>query len=116
MPLFQASILIVGPQVERCDSLMWSPLDYPCRNGPKGGDCTPHCLYDIIGDPQEKNNLIDKEPGVLKMMLDKYNAYSKEPCEMQDQGYHDVTSLPVYKDACKYMNDNGGYWRPWKNV
>ena len=108
--------LIVGPQVGRCDSLMWSPLDYPCHKGPTGEDCTPHCLYDIINDPGEKNNLVDKEPEILTMMLDKYNAYSKEPSDMQDQGYHDMASLPVYKDACKYMSENGGYWRPWKNV
>ena len=29
---------------------------------------------------------------------------------MQDQGYHNDTSLPVYKGACKYnMAENEGY-------
>ena len=108
--------LIVGSQGDTCDHLMWSPLDYPCSDGPKGEDCEPYCLYDIVGDPGEKENLVDKEPEILKDMLSKYNAYSKESRDMQDQGYHDDGSLPVLKDACKYMAKQGGYWRPWKNT
>jgi len=95
---------------------MWSPLDYPCSNGPTGEDCNPYCLYDIISDPGEKQELSSKNPDMLKQMLAKYNAYSKESSSMQDQGYHDRASLPVFKDACEYMKSNGGYWRPWKNM
>ena len=106
--------LIVGSQGDSCDHLMWSPLDYPCKDGPKGKDCNPNCLYDIVNDPGEKNDLSDQKSDILQQMLQKYNAYSKESRSMQDQGYHNDTSLPVYKDACKYMAENGGYWRPWK--
>ena len=107
--------LIVGSQGKRCDSLMWSPLDYPCHDGPKGEDCNPHCLYDIVNDPTEKKELSESEPEMLKKMLDMYNSFSKEPRSMQDQGYHSEGEVPRYKDACKYMTDNGGYWRPWKD-
>ncbi len=105
--------LIVGSQDDNCDHLMWSPLNYPCSDGPKGEDCDPYCLYNIVDDPGEKNNLVKKEQDQLKAMLDMYNAYSKEPRDMQDQGYHNDSSLPTLKDACKYMSENGGYWRPW---
>ena len=47
-------------------------------------------------------------------MLKQYNAYSKEPRDMQDQGYHNDSSLPVNKDACIFMSENGEYWQPWK--
>ena len=73
---------INGSQGSFCDSLMWSPLDYPCNDGPKGDDCYPHCLYDIVNDPQEKHNLSKENPDLLKAMLEKYNAYSKEPSDM----------------------------------
>ena len=106
--------LIVGPQPSKCDSLMWTPLDYPCNDGPKGGNCNSNCLYDIVNDPSEKNDLAETEPDILKRMLEKYNAYSKEPRSMQDQGYHTSGEVPIFKDACKYMAENGGYWRPWK--
>ena len=106
--------LIVGSQGTQCDHVMWSPLDYPCKDGPTGEDCNPNCLYDIVNDPGEKNNLVEKEADVYKKMLDKYNAYSKESSSMQDQGYHNDSSLPVLKNACNYMKENGGYWCPWK--
>ena len=82
---------------------MWSPLDYPCTDGPKGEDCNPYCLYDIVNDPGEKKDLTKEQPDRLQKMLDKYNAYSKEPPDMQDQGYHSGGELPVFKDACKYV-------------
>ena len=108
--------LIVGSQQDHCDHLMWSPLDYPCSNGSTGNDCNPHCLYDIVNDPSEKEDLVNKEPDILQKMLQKYNAYGKEPRSMQDQGYHNDSSLPVLKGACQYMKGKGGYWRPWKNI
>ena len=106
--------LIVGPQGKSCDNLMWSPLDYPCHDGPKGDNCNPNCLYDIINDPTEKNNLAESKPDVVKQLQDMYNAFSKEPRSMQDQGYHTDQEVPVFDDAVKYMLDHGGYWRPWK--
>ena len=108
--------LVVGLQNHGCDSLMWSPLDYPCSEGPEGPDCDPYCLYDIVTDPTEKKDLSKENPEMLKLLLQKYNSFSKEPRDMQDQGYHSENDVPKDPNACKYMKDNGGYWRPWKNV
>ena len=105
--------LVVGKQPFNCDALMWSPLDYPCSQGPTGGNCVPYCLYDIVNDPTEKKNLADELPKILNDMVAKYNVYAKEPSSMQDQGY-DGHPLPINKSACDFMNKNGGYWRPWK--
>ena len=109
--------LVVGLQEHQCDSLMWSPLDYPCNDGPKGPDCDKYCMFDVINDPNEHNDL-SKDPkytDVLEDLLKRYNKYGNEPRYMQDQGYHSENDLPMDKDACKYMADNGGYWRPWKD-
>ncbi len=108
--------LIVGHQKYQCDSDMWSPIDYPCTQGPQGDDCDPYCLFDIVTDPREKNNLAKNEPKLLKELLDRYNKIGDEPRDMQDQGYHTQDALPVDNEACKYMSENGGYWRPWKNT
>ena len=107
--------LIIGKQGDRCDNSMWSPLDYPCTEGPKGDNCDPYCLYDIVNDPLEKKDLSKEEPEILKEMLNRYNKFSKEPREMQDQGYHSAEEVPSDKNACQYMNDHGGYWQPWKD-
>ena len=114
--IFNNYKLIVGAQGERCDNLMWSPLDYPCSDGPKGENCDPYCLYDIVNDPREEHELSKEKPDVLKELLDRYNKYSKEPRDMQDQGYHSEEVLPLDPNACNYMADHGGYWQPWKNV
>ena len=105
--------LIVGPQKSGCDSVMWSPIDYPCSQGVNGDDCDPYCVYNVVKDPEEKHNLAKEQPDLLKSLLDRYNEYSKEPRNMQDQGYHSVEDVPVFKDACKYMQEHGGYWQPW---
>ena len=114
--IFSNYKLIVGAQGKSCDNLMWSPLDYPCSDGPKGENCDPYCLYDIVNDPREEHELSKEKPDILKELLDRYNKYSKEPREMQDQGYHSEEDLPLDPNACKYMADHGGYWQPWKNV
>ena len=107
--------LIVGPQeTHSCDSTMYSPLDYPCTDGPKGDDCNPYCLYDVVQDPTERHNLAKEQPALLKELLARYNKYAEEPRDLQDQGYHSMETLPDDLDACKYMKENGGYWRPWK--
>lgn len=107
--------LIVGAQGEKCDNTMWSPLHYPCSDGPKGKDCDPHCLYNIVADPQEKKELSSTEPEILERMLERYNQYYKEPRDKQDQGYHTDAEVPADKEACSYMANHGGYWRPWKD-
>ena len=108
--------LIVGQQKGRCDSLMFTPLNYPCVNGTLGSDCDPYCLYNIVEDPGERQDLSKTKPDLLKMMVDRYNNHAKEPQDMLDQGYHNAHLLPVFEGACKYMADHGGYWRPWVNV
>ena len=106
--------LIVGAQRTGCDSFMWSPLNYPCKNGSIGGNCEPYYLYDIVKDPYEHNDLSESEPELLQEMLQHYNAYAKEPRDMQDQGYHSFKELPRADDqACDFMQKHGGYWRPW---
>ena len=106
--------LIVGAQGEGCDAVMWSPIDYPCEDGPKGDNCDPYCLYNIVQDPEEHTELSQKEPDKLQELLERYNEYAKEPRDMQDQGYHSDSELPVFKEACEYMKAHGGYWQPWE--
>ena len=111
--------LIVQPQKFDklvCDSVMWSPLDYPCSQGETGPDCDPYCLYDIVNDPYEKKDLSSENPSMVKELLKRYNKFSKEPRNMQDQGYHSEETVPKDPDICQYLKDHGGYWRPWKNV
>ena len=105
--------LIVNNQPTDCDSLVWSPLHYPCVNGTVGENCDPYCLYNIVEDPSEHNELSKKEPEILEKMLKRYNEYSKEPRDMQDQGYHNG-GFPLFDDYCKYFKQHGGYWQPWK--
>ena len=110
--------LIVGQQKNNpgCDSLMHTPLDYPCSNGTQGPDCEPYCLYNIITDPGEKQDVSKTYPNILKMMVDRYNSHAKENQDMMDQGYHSMSGLPQFPQACEYMNQHGGYWQPWVNV
>ena len=105
--------LIVNNQPQDCDSLMWSPQDYPCHDGPKGENCDPYCLYNIVEDPSEHNELSKKEPDMLQKLLQRYNEYSKEPRDMQDQGYH-VGDFPLFANYCSYFQKHGGYWQPWQ--
>ena len=73
---------------------MWSPLDYPCHDGSVGDNCDPYCLYNIMKDPSEHDNLSEKEPDKLQELLKRYNSYAKGiPLY--------ITELPVYEDACK---------------
>ena len=68
------------------------PMDYPCSDGELADDCRDYCLFDIVKDPEERKDLSKSEPDVMKMMLECYNRYSKEPREMQDQGYYSHAS------------------------
>ena len=99
-----------------CDSLMYSPLDYPCTNGTVSDDCNPHCLYNIIEDPGERQDLSTIKPNILQMMLDRYNSHAKEPQDRLDQGYHSPNECPQFAEACQYMQEHGSYWQPWVNV
>ena len=106
--------LIVGNQKDGCDSLMHSPQDYPCSKGSELPDCNPYCLYDIIADPTEKNDLYASQPDLAKQLLDRYMKYAEEPRDQQDQGYHNQHELPnAASTACPYFAAHGGYWQPW---
>ena len=102
--------LIVGTQ----SSVQWDPLQFPCIKGPKGGNCDPYCLYNIVDDPSEQRDLSKSETTVFSEMLQRYKKYGEEPREMQDQGYHTQDNMPIDEGACDYMANNGGYWQPWK--
>ena len=112
--------LIVGQQKYPpiCDSLMFSPLNYPCTNGTEGSDCDPHCLYNIIEDPGERKDLSKTKPDILRMMLNRYNSHGKEFQDKLDQSYRDWTHLSMadFPKVCEYMQQHGGYWQPWVNV
>ena len=108
--------LIVGSQKGGCSSLMWSPVDFPCSDGAMGPDCDPYCLYNIVEDPEERHELSAEQPEILKKLLERYNKFSKEPRNMQDQGYHSDKELPTFPKACEYMKEHGGYWQPWKDA
>ena len=106
--------LVVGSQKASCDSLMYSPLDYPCNDGPSAPDCDPNCLYNIHEDPQEKNDLYHSQKAKADELLARYMKYAEEPRDEQDQGYHNQKTLPdAKKVACPYFAEHGGYWRPW---
>ena len=65
-----------------------------------------------MNDPNEHHDLAKEKPDILQQLVDGYNKFSKEPRDMQDQGYH--TAVPGDQDACQYMNAHAGYWQPWK--
>ena len=108
--------LIVGQQKGGCDSLMYTPFDYPCTQGPEGDDCDPYCLYNIMEDPLERQDLSNTKPDILKMMLDRYNSHAKEPQDMLDQGWHSLKNMPNFTEACQFFEKRGSYWQPWVNV
>ena len=59
-----------------------------------GDDCDPYCLFDIVNDPRELNNLAKTQPKLMQELLQCYNKYSQEPYDTQDQGYHSNEDLP----------------------
>ena len=110
--------LVVGEMHRDKHHLMWTPLDYPCTDGPMDDPCDPYCLYDIVNDPEEKNELSKRKPDILNMMLEKYNSYAKEPSDLV--GYRHPRDVPQYNrnelnGVCLYMETRGGYWRPWND-
>ena len=102
--------LIVGAQ----SYTMHDDIQFPCIDGTRGTNCNPYCLYDIIKDPGEHQDLTNSHTSVLLDLQRRYRKYGDEPRDMQDQGYHDQTELPVDNNACKYMTSHGEYWQPWK--
>lgn len=107
--------LIVGKQFysPACNSLMHSPLDYPCTNGTNGNNCSPYCLYNIVEDPTEENDLAGTHPLILHGLVEEYNKSASDPG--RDQGYHSRASVPTDPNVCSILEAQGGYWQPWKD-
>ena len=90
----------------------WTGPHYPNTTNPHGGIPTVQrcgdtgCLYNIMNDPEERVNLADKEPAILKQMqmkLAKYQATYFNP----DRG-------KVWPGACNTaVNTYGGFWGPF---
>ena len=90
----------------------WTGPQYPNQTNPAGGISTMEhcgdtgCLYNIMKDPEERDNLAEKEAETLKMMqakLAKYQATYFNP----DRGR-------AYPGACKTAVDTyGGFWGPF---
>ena len=85
--------LVVRMQDHECNNLMFTPLEHPCTQGAKGNDF--YCLYNIIEDPGERQDLSKVKPDILKMMVDRYNEHEKEPQDRLDQSYHRQEELPT---------------------
>ena len=89
----------------------WSGLVYPNNTNPEGGiHAREHCgnrgcLYDIINDPGEHNNLASQMPRKLKKMkkLGKYRATHFNPNRGEKS--------PAACEAA--LNEYGGFWGPF---
>lgn len=57
--------------------MMYSPLDYPCSDGPLGSECDPYCLYNVVDDPLEMTDMSLTNASLLQDMLNVYNLSSK---------------------------------------
>ena len=75
--------LIVNKQFQDCDSLMWSPLHYPCVNGTVGENCDPYCLYNIVEDQVSIMSSQTRSQGCFKSCLS------------------DTTSMPKSRGICR---------------
>jgi arylsulfatase I/J len=91
----------------------WAGPVYPNNTGPGGGiyareRCGKNrgCLYNIINDPGEHNNLASQMPRKLKKMRKKLGEYR-------------ATHFNPYRGekspaACEVaLNDYGGFWGPF---
>ena len=59
----------------------------------------PFCLYNIVEDLRETQDLTKTKPNILQMMLDCYNSHAKESQDRQDQGYHSGSDLSQFAGA-----------------
>jgi arylsulfatase B len=66
--------------IERIFELRFS-ASVQCSNSVEKNPCDPRirpCVFNIIADPCEENNLAETRPGLLNSMLNRYNAYRKQ--------------------------------------
>ena len=90
----------------------WTGPLYPNSTTQNGGILTfehcgdTGCLYNIKDDPEERNNLADKTPNVLKDMRSKLAKY-QATCFNPNRG-------KKWPGACDIaMNTYGGFWGPF---
>ena len=75
----------------------------------KPSECTEEsgpCLFNIEVDPCEYTNLADKEPDIVKALLERLEAY------------RETMVPPRYKPTDHAANPHfhGGLWVPWKDL
>jgi arylsulfatase I/J len=90
----------------------WTGPQYPNQTNPNGGikpseKCGDSgCLYNIKTDPEERNNIADTMPDMLKEMQQKLKKY-------QDT-YFNPDRGNVSPEACQMaMGTYGGFWGPF---
>lgn len=90
----------------------WTGPQFPNSTNPNGriaakqecGDTG--CLYNIMDDPEERDNLADKEVGILKSMQTKLGHYQSS--------YFNPNRGSESPLACDIaMNKYGGFWGPY---
>jgi len=109
--------LIVGSQNTAADTLQWDPRDYPCNRTDAGVDCNPHCLYHILKDESERDELsanpTPEDAQALQRLLQVYKEIGEEGGMPNPQ---DVTwneqGTPYDTRACETASRTG-YWSPW---
>jgi arylsulfatase I/J len=90
----------------------WMGPHYPNITNPNGGipgvqDCGyTGCLYNIMTDPEERENLAEKQPDILKQMQAKLAKYQAT--------YFNPNRGMVWPGACEAaVNTYGGFWGPF---
>ena len=90
----------------------WTGSHYPNMTNPHGGipgvqDCgDTGCLYNIMTDPEERDNLAEKQPDILKQMQAKLAKYQAT--------YFNPNRGKVWPGACQAaINTYGGFWGPF---
>eukprot|EP00040_Diaphanoeca_grandis_P033414 m.204676 g.204676 ORF g.204676 m.204676 type:complete len:536 (+) comp32896_c0_seq1:391-1998(+) len=112
--------LIVATQHSCGDSLSWDPATYPCTTTPPGSDCNPYCLFNIVTDESERDELVNsaspKDKASLKRLTAYYESIKNEigmpnqnDIEWNEQG------KPFDPRACEKAKQRG-YWGPWLDV
>ena len=88
----------------------WTGTRYPNNTTPPGRfpteECGNGCLFNIKDDPEERNNLADSMPTMLKTMQSKLAAYQAT--------YFNPDRGSQWPAACEYaLNTYGGFWGPF---
>ena len=90
----------------------WTGPQYPNETNPHGGipgvqDCgDTGCLYNIMSDPEERENLAERQPDILKQMQEKLAKYQAT--------YFNPDRGRAWPGACQAALDTyGGFWGPF---